>query len=79
MTYNTNEQGRQVAAGTVPCNPLAGLAPEARCLHAGHRSFKDAERSALLAAAAVVLRTSTNKRFGNKPFHAMAARPPVLT
>ena len=42
------------------------------------RSFTDAERSALLAAAAVVLYTPTNKRFGNKPFGAMAFAPPVL-
>lgn len=42
------------------------------------RSFTDAERSALLAAAAVVVYTPTNEHFGIVPLEAMAAGRPVL-
>ena len=42
------------------------------------RSFTDAERSALLAAAAAVVYTPTNEHFGIVPLEAMAAGRPVL-
>ncbi len=42
------------------------------------RSFTDAERSALLTAAAAVIYTPTNEHFGIVPLEAMAAGRPVL-
>ena len=42
------------------------------------RSFTDAERGALLAAATAVVYTPTNEHFGIVPLEAMAAGRPVL-
>ena len=42
------------------------------------RSFTDAERGALLAAAAAVVYTPTNEHFGIVPLEAMAAGRPGL-
>ena len=42
------------------------------------RSFTDAERSALLVAAAAVVYTPANEHFGIVPLEAMAAGRPVL-